>query len=646
MRIELLIKKSVYILSIIAVILTAVLCFYPSATASAVVVPAFESTAVLDDLNGMTIDGKEFDVANYPKDPYGVVKPLTFVEYCYSQYDNKMGNYGLYIYLNNTGMIKFNDMHVLNKISMAIEYNEDDHPCKYKKFGLKFCSKSSDGQFYKYKVIDTDNEILRVVENYAKGHGGQRNYYVSEVELLKVGDYNATAYNVGRQYVYEGFAKGYGDSDNFPLTMKSLGIKTIQTDLKYAFYRPDGESSEGNHTQHQLNSVYFSVPDTYVEEYGLLSAVHMEWYEYLTKEILVVGNKSIYDTFKSLLNLSKNDSMSLSKYGFTVHTDSMSTWYSGVSAYYNLGAFYSSMYDFTGEIDVLNYLFYSYDVDAKDYSVSSEDLLEYIQNFEGSGELINGKYYKELFEDYVGEGRKIDHNDLTVQADDKFSLTSYKLDQNWFQKLFGIKDYNLTVFDEIDGIVRVTSKDVTGSKSAVCSKLYIDESNYDEFMSYYNTIQQGSEKRSVYLLRYAVTDYYSVPVTIVERLTEGVHGLTNYLGKVDENAYMARQTAFLDLDLIDVTFRDKEGVETVIPVVASPIDGIGSVTGPVNEPKDLNWKKIVALILGLVLLIILLVVFAPMLPSIVGVIFDIVLLPFKLIGAIFEAIRKNRSKRE
>ena len=646
MKRELMFKKSIIILSIIAVILTAILCIYPMSVVSAASGATFDDTALLDDLKGMTIDGKEFDVKNYPIDPYGSVELLTFAELCYSQYDNKRGDYGLYVYLNNPSLKQIDTNHVLNKVTIASAFNEKDVPSRYQKFDLRFCSSAENNQFLKYKVVDKENTLLTVVENYAKSHAGKRCYYVGSVELLTKGEFNATDYNVGRQFIYEGFAKGYGDSDNFPLFMTSLGMETIQTDVHYAFYRPDGETAEGNHTQHQLNSVYFSVPTSLIKKYGLLSAVHMEWYEYLTKEIFVLGNEAVYSKLAKYICRAISSYDSDVFYGLItnaylissptggnpllgVHTD---------SGYYNY-------LDYNGNavrdsISTLYYLFSSLGQSAKEFSISSEDLLNYIRNFQGSGEMINGKYYKDLFENYVGEGRQLGYNEISVKAEDKLSLTSYKLTQTWFQKLFGIKDYDLTVFDNISGIVSVSASDVVGTKESVCSKLYIDESNYSEFMSFYNDSKLSLEERTVFLLRYAVTDYTSVPTVISSSVKEFDH---TYGHLVDANAYMARQTVFLDLDLIDVTFQDEEGIETVIPVVSNPIDAIANITPPINV-ADNNIIKLIKIILAILLVIVLLIVLWPILSPLLSILWSLIKLPFRSLSRMFKVIN-NKSKR-
>ena len=109
------------------------------------------------------------------------------------------------------------------------------------------------------------------------------------------------------------------------------------------------------------------------------------------------------------------------------------------------------------------------------------------------------------------------------------------------------------------------------------------------------------------------------------------------------NHFCARQTVFLDLDVIDVTFCDGNNILTTIPVISSPIDAVASASKPIdysglNGRRD--WTKIIAFILGVLMLIILLIVCAPFLPYILRVLLWVVTLPVKIVSGIFKVIRR------
>ena len=57
----------------------------------------FDKTDVLDDLTSSMVNGKAFDIKDYPYDESKDVQIISFIEYCYSYRVNKRDNYGLYI---------------------------------------------------------------------------------------------------------------------------------------------------------------------------------------------------------------------------------------------------------------------------------------------------------------------------------------------------------------------------------------------------------------------------------------------------------------------------------------------------------------------------------------------------------------------
>ena len=79
---------------------------------------------------------------------------------------------------------------------------------------------------------------------------------------------------------------------------------------------------------------------------------------------------------------------------------------------------------------------------------------------------------------------------------------------------------------------------------------------------------------------------------------------------VNTNAYFAEMWVQLDFDIIDVTMT-KNGVDTVIPVVMSPVDLAADATPPVitNEDGAAWWAYVIIIlaeVLGLLLLSLLL----------------------------------------
>ena len=78
-----------------------------SAFAATDVQTAYENTNVLDNLEGSTIGGKEFDIADYPHNDSGVPQIISLIEFCYSYYADKQTDFGLYVYVYNPQDIAF-----------------------------------------------------------------------------------------------------------------------------------------------------------------------------------------------------------------------------------------------------------------------------------------------------------------------------------------------------------------------------------------------------------------------------------------------------------------------------------------------------------------------------------------------------------
>lgn len=100
----------------------------------------------------------------------------------------------------------------------------------------------------------------------------------------------------------------------------------------------------------------------------------------------------------------------------------------------------------------------------------------------------------------------------------------------------------------------------------------------------------------------------------------------------------------LDFDIIDLTFT-KDNVDTIIPVVMSPMDIAADGDAPVITTKnDLKWWQILLAVLALILIIWLLFKFAPIIVYAVG---KVIALPFKAIGALFKSKpKKSKENKE
>ena len=581
-----------------------------------------DSTNVLDDLNGSTIGGKEFNLADYPYDENSKTQVISFSEYCYSYYSKNQGNYGLYVYVYNPQGKAFDERTERNKIQFSADGGKS-----YDKYVLQFLNYSHgsdcEGLFYKFKVIFT-NEQRKAVLNALDSE--KRVYKISGIELLSGG--NVVEYPVVQTYEYTGFAEGYGafEGSADSLTCKVDGLSLYLTlDVHSTYYRPSGTNG-GAYAQDTLHSVYFSVSNKLIEEYGEMTAVHATWLNARTSPIFVTGDETVYNAVRAYLGQyvdggnywllsdeNKNNdlqySLIASKYIESAEWNNASYGSSWLS--YNANRRYTN-----SDVDLytLAYCFLADNGNADDYTLPAEALVgnksegvkgwfeEYSATY--GGDLVNDRFSSALFSE-VAEA----FTDVTITADDTFKLTDEQISQNWWQQFVG-GGYNVTGTTEylISAIKQVGADDFESTAYETCEGLYIDESDYDEFKAFYDEATENDE--TVYLFRYAQTEYVNHEVAVYSKGDDGAIIKGFGYDYVNTNAYFAEMWVQLDFDIIDVTMT-KNGVDTVIPVVMSPVDLAADATPPVitNEDGAAWWAYVIIIlaeILGLLLLSLLL----------------------------------------
>ena len=239
--------------------------------------------------------------------------------------------------------------------------------------------------------------------------------------------------------------------------------------------------------------------------------------------------------------------------------------------------------------------------------------------------------------------------DKTITSDDTFSLTSVTTSQNLWQKIWGTSTSYTNTYT-MSAIQDVTLDDMDNAlnEKAFCDEFFVAEGDFDELYSYVKKATAKDE--TVYLFRYYQSEYFAV------ELSEGMYETgfyTQIVGDMsmpaygrhyeheDTNAYLCQMWVQLDFDIIDLTFT-KDNVDTIIPVVMSPMDIAADGTPPLVTTKDgLSWWQILLAVLALILIIWLLFKFAPAIVYAVG---KVIALPFKAIGALFKSKPKERKE--
>ncbi len=606
---------------------------------------AFEQTNVLDDLNSSA----SFNPNNYPANKLGEIGIINFVEFGYSE-TGAQDNYGLFVYVYNPAQLEVDTNSVQNKVQMAIEYNSDGVPNNYFKFQLQYLNSSEDNLFLKFKVIDTEIEGTHFFDRVNKE---ERRYDISGIELLESSKNLPEEYGIGGTWKFTGYAQGFGANINAESTLKASvnELETIELQVESTYYRPDSLSELGKGHQNTLSSVYFAVDNEKIEKYGKLQKIMAEWYEYKTNPILITQNNEVYTYFNNLIGKNVNEHETTVEYGLGYNellTGSGSSMaYYDLDWSYNLDAnnnhsyseFLQNTYFYSKNIDdYLYYAFYTGNVDYTDFILNGEILEDYIYNYDLSfdkGTLeVNEKISADLFSDEVDAGRTKGYNRKEFDSDGLFDILSYdSTHSGWDKFWFGLWGYDTSEeFKNVQPIYAVTDTDMLQTDSNLSKNLLINEDDIEDFRYYYS--KATLENKTVFLFRFAVTDYHAEDAMIYKIEN-------NNLSRIRNQASVVEETVFLSFDIIQLTF-NKEGIYTVIPVVSNPINIISDLTPPVQP--SFNWLRWVLIALAVIVLIIIL---APFLPTIfkglweiIKFIFKIIIAPFKWIASLFKGGKK------
>ncbi len=594
-------KKSAILLSLIGSFLTPY-----SENALDLNISNVDKTDVISDLSdGVT------DLTDYYQ-----VESVTFIdfyEYCYGDFDN----YELLLYLAIPSNLNIENNSSLNKIQISIGNSNT-----YYKKGLKLLDHNNN--IYKFKVLLNNNDL-----DYYKNvlDSKNRRYKVSGVELKFIGSNNSQEFKIGCDYSYSGYAKGLNEEskDNSTLKREYQELTTLDLEVNSSVYR--FHDNFGDFKQQDLNSVYFSVPNNYLEEYGEVTNISAEYYEYRLAD-LVVLKTSDYEIFKDYVGIKITED---NHPEFALMFD-----YEGQIGtnceYYNFeGAGFeeSELFKPFKKTNLITILFDG--GENGDKEIKSDEILDYLYSYDKS--YYNGSNYKGISNDLfdgVDEGHKLGYNRIDISSLDSEDLLIYEGNSSWdrfWNVVFGNNEEN-----EVPLIEKVTS-----SKSS--DEIYINEDDINDFNSYVS--ESNLNNKSTYVLRYSLTDYYT-------------YGLRDYrygdISSIGRDGYVSKQSVFLDFDIISLTF-EKEGQNTIIPIISNPIDIVGDTTVPENSNENFfNWIITILKIVFGVAVILILIFLLNFILNLIGISFKDILnflfvKPFKWLKEKITG-RKKRSKKK
>ena len=640
---------------IIAVLISAVIIAVTGYSVPAV--PVFAETENEYDYTKVEDDLKDVDLSLYPIDAAGNPAIASFVEYCYTPNVWKNGNYALYLYVYNPSQKEFSLRAGAHQINIATKYGDDGKPAEYNLLSLKLCGHTTekyDKLIYKFRVEHVE-EIYANAKAYEEKYGYRR-YDVSNLLLYELGASAAEKSTVGKEYRYTGYAKGYSEESATKSTLECEWKKAevYEANVSHTNYRMESEYKD--HTRHEVNTVYFSVPDEYITDYGNLQGIRAQWYEYVTSPIFVTEDAGAYAALSDYVGVNIGEKNEALKWSVLWHEKTTTPPLSAFFRTYNNqgyglnGPAISSGATYTPEI---SWLFSTNGIDHSEYQLSRYQVETWARSYAsayGKEADILGRYSSELFAESIDTERiKLLENPeakrgLIVRdfdANDEFNLLSYDDTHSGWEAFVDYICGKKVIFGDgvkYSPIEEITPEKFTGNKAADCKNLLLNEDDYDEFSAAFTASQEAGEH--LFVFRFAQTDYYSSPAYF-DSLENS--SFTN------EDGYVAQQTVFLDFTMIHLKFV-KDETETIIPVAMNPIDIWNAVDPPIDTQED--WlsllKKIGMAILGIAGLIFvawLLTLFFPIVWTVIKAIFKalwwIISAPFKAIG---NAINNKKKK--
>lgn len=617
-------------------------------------VGGFDKSPISEDL-------QDVSVLEYPKNPIGTYSLLRLTEFCYSERPFLAENFGLYVYVYNpTEMIL---EQTYNTVTMATAYNADGKPSAYDRLDLIYLDCTDNHRFYKFKV--SDPEALTRSQEYAKAHNGERRYDISDIDLRPT-ETEKNKDGVARTYYFSGYAKGCSDEtvNDSSLSVRYEGLDTIDLEVNHTNYRM--QNPYKSYTYQEVNSVYFSVPQRYFDYYGGLQKIKSTWYEYRTNPVFVTSDTAAYEALNDYIGVDIGEKDETLKWR-VLWEETFSV--TGSGQFYTFAKDYNrlSEADSWGSVYAtirgknyprMDWLFDTEGKSFKSYQIPRERVFEYIETYTDthpSQEKLAGKYAENLFAESIDDNRiaflenpEEKRGKITQEIDaeeDTFDLMQYK-DQSFWEKFWGKRPETETPMKGVSPISVVEKSDLELGKTAFCDKFLVNPQDYETVIGYCSEALKKTAENAVkpVIFHFAVNDYYSATARYDLVAGFGQSGYT----LSDPDGYVAQQSVFLDYKIISLTFR-KNGIDTVVPVVSNPLDIINGFDPPNDDDligNNPDWKTIIKFVLGIIGIILLLVILAPVLPFVFQAVIWVITLPFRLIGWIVNGIKNAVKKRK
>lgn len=618
-------------------VLLAVFCVFVAlliavGAGASTLLPAFAAEFTAYDRSGIEDDLRDVDISAYPADENGrhfLMDDVGFMEYGYSESSFIVDNYfGIYLYVYNPTEREVSTRAGANVVNMATAYDAEGEPTNYENVPITVLDCTDNHRFYKFRITD-GAAVYERAHAYAQAHGGVRRYDIAGIQLWFTGDQNATDSFTERgeksvTYRCTGYAAGCGEDNNEESTLdiERDKLESVELDVQHTFWRTQTSSLGAGH-QNQLDTVYFTVPQRFFDEYGELQRILAEWWEYKTKPLLVTSNMDWYNGVIDYMGtpLPQHGTQYYDEnlvYAFGVgHNDLIGgagVSYEGTS--WNINATRDVNIHPGDPMQTLYLLFNtdgasisSYDPKADIVSsggVSTNALEEYIFGYDntfdsGTLNIKDGQVISaDLFEEDIDESRKVDNErgkiqmgysyyDFDVSEDVQEIVSWADGDPSWWDNWneFGFWESLFGNIPEEAGrsfapIYIPKEEDFAGTAEEIADRLMCQVSDVERLRAAYET-----EDEVLVLFRFATSDYYAEEADLIDYSQSSFGNARIRQGE----AYIAQESVFLNFDVIQLTFNDS-GDMTIIPVVANPIDIIDPITPPPDFSNENYWTLV------------------------------------------------------
>lgn len=594
-----------------------------AATSSGTVL-SYDDSSIDDDL-------KYMDIKNYPKNNLGECSVIGFMEYCYTEDTMYSDYYGLYVYVYNPTEKPLIERTGVSEIQMSDSFDKDGKKAGTADYKLIHLDHTDNFRFYKFKVADhTDKKSQYALAKwYSDRFNGRRRYEITAVNLAHEGSLKTTSYGVSKIYEFSGYSAWCGDPPIAISTLecKNFGGEDVHLNVFDTNYR--SSVSKGDNLYDDLQSVYFSLPDEYADQWGYLSKITAEWYEYKTVPMFVTKDMEAYSALYEMRNKFINSSgQVVDENGNVLNSNDLALdwrvlWDEYEDAYtfpnsgsitdttiiyhifqkcYN-GSFSQDLisqnkeYHLDSNYEELGRLDFLFPIEKEpdsilDYQVPSYAVKKYIEEYADEfniSDLLQDRYPSVLFERYDGDGHKTNSYNIT----DVFDYIDKNENRNFWEKLWGM---NETSDKPYSPIITISKGDLYLSPEDFSKKYLVNIEDAEDIIEWSSDSYASDE--TPYLLRFAKTDYYASEARF-DQVEDGVTRMSSIDG------YVAQEHVFLDFDILSLEYTSTDGAnKTVVGVVADSIDIINGLTAPSDIPIEEEewWQKIMALLLLLVVL--------------------------------------------